>query len=285
MKTKQILSTIILLTIGNLSFAGITTSFPVLTLIVHELVGAEIEVNTLTQSGEEAHHFEMTPKKLMHLQKQDLLIVNGLGFEHWLDQLEKNKLLKGKIIVASQGVTPLKSPSLEVDPHAWHAPENLLQYIRNIHKALVVQYPNQKGALDLKAKNLNEKILLWKKQKEIQLARTSKSLCIITAHSAFSYLAEAFHFKSIALLGDHEGETLSPRQLTLKINELKALPQRAFFGDGSQQDPILKEWAKKTSTPWGGILLGDSLEQAPKNLTLMDYLEHNLSVIIKAAQY
>jgi zinc/manganese transport system substrate-binding protein len=273
------------MTFGNLSLAGVTTSFPVLTLIVHELVGPEIEVSTLTQSGEQAHHFEVTPKTLMHLQKQDLLIVNGLGFEHWLDQLEKNKLLKGKIIVATRGVTPLKDLSHKLDPHAWHDPENLVLYINNIHTALVSQYPNQKVALDLKLKTLNEKILTWKKQKEIQFAQLPKSFCIITAHSAFSYLARAFGFKSIALLGDHEGETLSPRQLTLKINELKTQPERAFFGDGTKQDTILKEWARKTSSPWGGVLIGDSLEQAPKNLTLMDYLEHNVSIITKAPQH
>lgn len=285
MKTKQILCIFAIIFVASLSSAGITTSFPILTLIVRELTGPEIEVKTLTHSGEEAHHFEMNPKTLMNLQQQDLLIVNGLGFEHWLAQIEKNKLMKGKIVVASEGVSALKSANNNLDPHAWHDPALLLVYIDNIQKALISRFPKQKHHFDEKAKTLKEKILNWKKQKDLQFAKLPHPFCIITAHSAFSYLARAFNFKSIALLGDHEGENISPRQLILKVKELETYPQRVFFGEGSQQDQTLKEWAKKTSSPWGGILLGDSLDQTPPSLDLLGYLEYNTSAILKATQF
>lgn len=270
---------------NGISFAkssGITTSFPILTLITNELIESvsDIKIQTLTKSGEEAHHFEMSAKTLIQLQQQDLLIVNGLGFEHWLQQIQLNKVLNRKIIVASKGINPLSNPLNLPDPHAWHDPDNLLIYIENIKNGLVERYPIHKNKFEEKSRELKLKIKEWKINTQSEFLKQNKSFIVVTSHSAFSYLANAFGFKNIALLGDHEGESVSARVLITKITEIKKMKIRLFFGDSSDQDSSLKDWSNKTSSIWGGILWGDTIAESSRPFTLLEYLKHNTDLIL-----
>ncbi len=71
-----------------------------------------------------------------------LLFVNGLGFEGWMDRLEKSSGFNGKVVVASTGVKPRTmveeeggTPETITDPHAWQDLGN--------GKLYVDQYPRR----------------------------------------------------------------------------------------------------------------------------------------------
>lgn len=283
MKIKQLLCIIIILS-HTAAQAGIATSFPIMTLITREIVQQDIEVFTLTNSGELAHHFEPSPKTLMQLRKQDLLIINGLGLEEWVPLLSRQSWLKEKIIEAANRVNPrsIDHENKHIDPHAWLSPVYILTYIDNIKEALVRQYPEKKALFEKRTIAVKGAIQKWHDKKKTQFTQQLSSCLVVTTHNAFGYLTENFNLKSMALLSDHEGETLSPRQLSLKIKEMKKTPLRVFFGDGSEHDVSLKNLAKKTDSEWGGILWGDSLPGNAATSSLLDYFEHNTSLILKA---
>jgi ABC-type Zn uptake system ZnuABC Zn-binding protein ZnuA len=49
------------------------------------------------------------------------VVVNGLGFEGWIDRLIKSSGYRGKLVVASQGSTPLRQPRrMHSGKHASH---------------------------------------------------------------------------------------------------------------------------------------------------------------------
>src|SRR5262249_56562444 len=74
-----------------------------------------------------------------------LLVVNGLGFEGWMDGLVRAPAAQAPIIMASAGVAPrqaAKPGSFEtatagVDPHAWQSPHNAEIYVANIRDGLI----------------------------------------------------------------------------------------------------------------------------------------------------
>lgn len=287
MNTNQLLCCIIFLFNAEASWAGITTSFPVLTMIVSELVNPEepsMAIRTLVHSGEEAHHFELSPKGLINLQKEKLLIVNGLQFEHWLDPVRAKIASKVKIVEAAEGIKPIRLSEKQIDPHAWHDPENLIIYVRNIEVALSEVYPHQKQFIRQQGEALRTKIQKWHAEKITEFKSLPLPFMIVTAHNSFAYFARAHGLKNLALLGDHEGETLSPRQLSTYLKEIRQAKHRLFLGDGNEQDTNLRGWAKKTSSPWGGELWGDTLPQRTPTLKTLEYLEHNTSVVIKSTR-
>lgn len=285
MNYKQILCFFVVnlfwVVIGN---AQITTSIPILTLITKEIVGTEIKIQTLISSSEAAHHFELSPKSLLLLSKQDLIIFNGLNLEQSLLSLKNKPLFASKIIEATHGITPLINKNGQPDPHAWHDPEKLIIYIDTITQALEKTYPQQKQKFQANSSALKRKLTQWKKEKLSLINRDKTVFLMITPHDGFQYLAQTFGFTNLSLIEDHHGESLSPKDLVLKIKELKNFSHRSFFGDGGSKDSTLKSLAHKTESFWAGTLWGEAPPSEVQSTSLMEYLDHNFQVLWLAYQ-
>jgi len=262
--------------------AGVLTSIPILTLITKELTGTEIPILTLVESGEAVHHFEISPKTLLMLSKQDLIIFNGLDLEQSLSILKSKPQFSKKIIEASNGISPILNKNGKPDPHAWHNPINLIKYIENIAQALTEKFPDKKKIFQNNSTILKNKILQWQKDKINIIKQFNKPLLIVTTHDGYRYLAQAFGITNLSLIEDHNGESLSAKTFTLKIKELKEFHYRSFFGDGSSKDKMLKSLSVTTNSLWGGLLWGETLplDQAPP--TLFEYLDHNFNTLQNA---
>ena len=99
-----------------------------------------MNVTTLVGPDGDPHTFELSPKDSAALSKADVVVVNGLGLEGWLDRLVKASGFKGQLVVVSTGV---KTHTLEedgktvTDPHAWNSAANGALYAQNILNGLV----------------------------------------------------------------------------------------------------------------------------------------------------
>ena len=81
-------------------------SFSILGDMVKQVGGDRVEVTTLVGPDGDTHVYEPTPADARNLAASNILFVNGLGFEGWMDRLEKSSGFKGPVVVASKGVTP-----------------------------------------------------------------------------------------------------------------------------------------------------------------------------------
>jgi zinc/manganese transport system substrate-binding protein len=81
-------------------------SFSILGDMVKQVGGDRVEVTTLVGADGDAHVYEPTPADAKNLVASNILFVNGLGFEGWMDRLEKSSGFKGPVVVASKGVSP-----------------------------------------------------------------------------------------------------------------------------------------------------------------------------------
>src|SRR6516225_9191095 len=117
----------------------VVASFSVLGEIVKEVAGDRADVHTLVGPDGDAHSFEPTPNDAKTLGSADLVIVNGLGLEKWMERLIEASGYKGRVVVASEGVRSrmmVEDGADVTDPHAWQNIANGRLYVRNIAKAL-----------------------------------------------------------------------------------------------------------------------------------------------------
>lgn len=68
---------------------NVVTSFSILGDITQEVGGDHVKVTTLVGPDGDPHTFEPSPKDSAALSKADVVVVNGLGLEGWLDRLVK----------------------------------------------------------------------------------------------------------------------------------------------------------------------------------------------------
>lgn len=82
-------------------------SFSILGDMVENVGGDRIEVATLVGPNGDAHVFNPTPADARTLADADIFFVNGLGFEGWMQRLERASGFTGALVVTSGGVMPI----------------------------------------------------------------------------------------------------------------------------------------------------------------------------------
>ncbi len=276
----------------------IAVSVPILKLITQEVTGPNAEIISLTHSGEDSHHLELSPKTIMQLKKFNFFIFNGMGLDnHWVQNLKNNSSLKIKYIEASKQIkVSLLSSDRTPDPHAWHNPDNLISYLETISLDLqnsLAAQPNAKEWVSHIQKNTNsfkEKLIRWKetqlelfnkKIKDSNNIANSKSIVVLTMHSEFNYLFNFFKLPTFAIIESHNEDSLSPKSLTKNLTEIKQFKKRIFFNEEGLDPSLFKEWSTKTGSLVGGTLWGDLPKDDSKSLTLLDYLNHNMGILLK----
>src|SRR5262249_36554179 len=112
----------------------VVASFSVLGDIVAEIGGDRIALRTPVGPDGDAHTFEPSPADAKAVAEADLVIVNGLGLEAWMDRLARSSGYRGPLVVASEGVRPrtmVEDGATVTDPHAWQDLANGRIYVSN----------------------------------------------------------------------------------------------------------------------------------------------------------
>ncbi|WP_428927705.1 metal ABC transporter substrate-binding protein [Marinibacterium sp. SX1] len=85
----------------------VVATFSILGDMVERIGGKSVAVTTLVGRGGDAHVYQPTPADARAVSEADLLFVNGLEFEGWLDRLIDASAFDGTRVVATEGITPM----------------------------------------------------------------------------------------------------------------------------------------------------------------------------------
>lgn len=94
---------------GSASPVKIVVSFTILEDMVKRVGKDHVQVTTLVGRNGNAHAYEPAPQDSKSLREADLLIMNGLEFETWMDRLITSSGYQKKIIHATDGIDLLKA--------------------------------------------------------------------------------------------------------------------------------------------------------------------------------
>jgi len=101
---------------------NVVATFSVLGDMVERIGGDHIELTTLVGPDGDAHVYQPTPQDARAVSEADVLIVNGLEFEGWLERLSEAADFKGTLVVATTGIEAI--PFEEGDDHDDHGDDH-----------------------------------------------------------------------------------------------------------------------------------------------------------------
>ena len=242
-------------------------SFSILGDMVQKVGGDRVELITLVGPDGDAHVYEPTPADARNLAASQILFVNGLGFEGWMDRLEKSSGFKGKVVVASTGVKPRTmveeeggTPETITDPHAWQDLENGKLYVDNIRDALIAVDPDGKSVYEANAANYLDAIAKEETAVKQALAALPKDRRkIITSHDAFGYFGAAYGLEVIAPEGVSTESEASAQDVAKIIRQIKTEKIPAVFMENITDHRLLDQIARETGAKIGGELYTDAL--------------------------
>jgi len=267
------------------------TSFSILGDMVKQVGGDRIDLVTLVGPDGDAHVFEPTPADANTLANGQILFVNGLGFEGWMERLEKSSGFKGKVVVASEGVSPRTMTEDEngkaeeiPDPHAWQSLANGKLYVANIRDGLIAVDPDGKEIYEANAAKYLDEIAAEDDAVKAALAKLPEDRRkIITSHDAFGYFGAAYGLEVIAPEGVSTEAEASAKDVAKIIRQIRADHIPAVFMENISDHRLLDQIARETGAKIGGTLYTDALSgpdgRAP---TYLDMFRNNVGALTAA---
>ena len=143
--------------------------------------------------------------------QSDLIIINGIGFENWVDRLDETNY-QGVIVDTSNNILDKVSIVNSGDPHIWLNPVYAKIQVQNIANAFSISDPeNQQFYQSNAAKYIDE---LDSLDSKIQNELSDCTHDFVSFHDAFSYFADEYDLNqhtivsSNGLHGDITAKTL-----------------------------------------------------------------------------
>lgn len=261
----------------------VIASFSILADMAQTIAGDAADVSALVGPNADAHVFEPSPTDARQLASADLIIVNGLHFEGWIDRLIVASAYRGPVVVASRGITP-RLLNDAPDPHAWQNISNAKQYVENIRQALVQAAPARSATINLRAAAYQQQLDLLEKTVIAQINTIPREARrVITSHDAFGYFGDRYGIEFLAPQGWSTGSEASAADVARIIQEIRSLKVRALFIENISDSRLVKHIASEAQVNVGGTLYSDALSlpgtEADTYLTLFS---HNITTLTHA---
>ncbi len=262
----------------------IVASFSIVADMVREIAPAALEVSALVGPDADAHVFAPTPAHGKRLAQAGLVVVNGLGFEGWIDRLIKVSGYGGAVVEASRGITPLQGGHHGIDPHAWQDLSLARRYVANLHDGLAERWPQHQAELKDRSAAYLDRLAALDRQVREQLGAIPRAQRrVITSHDAFGYYAAAYDVDFFAPQGWNTHSEPSAAAVARLIRQIKRDSVRALFVENISDPRLIQRIAQEAGARVGGTLYSDALSAAggPAD-TYLKLFEHNTRLLVAA---
>lgn len=264
----------------------ILTSSTILEDIVQNVAGDRLTVGSLLPVGVDPHSYQPTPQDTAKVSKSKVLVVNGAGYELFLEALLANADGERMLIETSAGL-PLRSDQDEhdIDPHLWLDPNHVIGYVENIREGLIQFDPE--GA-EMYRSNASayitqlEELDTWIDEQVAQIPPERRLL--VTNHEAFGYFAERYGFTVVGTVIESFSSDASPsaQQMAALVDQIESAKAPAIFLDASDNPSLAQQLAAETGVKVVTDLHLESLTDGMPAPTYIELMRDNVTKIIEA---
>ncbi len=279
----------------------VVATFSILGDMVKRVGGEHVDVTTLVGPDGDTHVYQPTPADARAVSEAQILVVNGLQFEGWLDRLIDASDFRGVRVVATDGIEPIagehgadgKHAEDDVheahdhgasDPHAWQSLRNAMIYVENIAEALAEADPENAGAFYRnRAAYVDDLEALDSEIRKIVAGLPAGRRTVVTSHDAFQYFARDYGLTFIAPQGLGTESEASAQDVVRLVQQIRDRGIRAVFIENLADPRLLERIADETGAAIGGTLYPGALSgpdgPAP---TYLDMMRHNAMTLAQA---
>lgn len=269
----------------NPAAGRVVASFSILADMARQLVPSGVEVTPLVGADSDAHVYEPSPADGRRLARADLVLINGLGFEGWIERMIKVSGYRGTVVVAAQTVQPRRAGG-GTDPHAWQDLALARRYVDQLGSALATRWPEHRDEIAQNTDRYRARIDQLDTQVREWLGAVPRSQRrVITSHDAFGYFGAAYGVDFLAPQGWNTHSEPSAAAVARLIRQIRQEGVRAIFVENISDPRLVERIAREGQVRLGGTLYSDALSQpggpADTYLKLMAHNAHSLAAALR----
>lgn len=254
----------------------IVASFSLLADMARELAPAGVEVWALVGANADAHVYTPTPADVRRLAQADVVVLNGLGFEGWIERMVKVSGFRGAMVVASRDIQPRRVGGA-ADPHAWQDLGMARSYAITLSQAFAQRWPAQQAQIKQRGDEYVARIEQLDAQVRGWLGAVPRAQRrVITSHDALGYFGAAYGVDFFAAQGWNTHSEPSAAAVARLIRQIKQHHVRAVFVENISDPRLLERIASEAGARVGGTLYSDALSlPGGPAATYLKLMEHN----------
>jgi len=256
---------------------SVMTSFYPLYEFTKQVGQDKVQVSLLVPPGIEPHDWEPTINELQKMHEANLIVINGIGFESWADDIDTiNSSVM--IVDTSTGVSLINIDHSGVDPHIWLNPVMAKTQVTNIVNALVKIDPTNEKYYRDNAKSYQAKLDSLDTKIKNELSACKKDF--ITFHNAFSYFSIQYDLNQHTILRSNDSHS-EPTLKTLEqiINLAKKFNIDVIFAEEALDTRTSQVIANEIGAK---VLVLSPIEVGDENSNYLSKMENNLSNLKEA---
>jgi ABC-type Zn uptake system ZnuABC Zn-binding protein ZnuA len=273
---------------GALSVLASTTF---LADMAQNVAGDRAKVESLLPIGADPHAYQAAPSDVAKITKSNVLIINGVEYEHFIKPLLENAGGERLIITASNGLKPNQmddeeNPGMMVgDPHMWLDVRRAVTYVENIRDGLSKADPNgtktyaaNADAYIAKLKDLDVWII-----KQVNTVPVERRL-LVTNHEAMGYFAQRYGFTVVgSILPSFSSEaSVSAKEIAAAVDAIRDSSAQAIFLGEVENSKLADQIGAETGVKVVNDLYLESLTDGAPAATYIDMMKHNVTEIVNA---
>jgi zinc/manganese transport system substrate-binding protein len=302
-----LLATVITLSPAALTSASaeplkVIASFSIIGDFAKNVGGERVEVTTLVGPDGDAHVYEPKPADAVAMAGADVVLVNGLHFEGFLERLVETSGAKAQIVELTKGVEPLKMQEEheaegeahdaaaeeeeghhhgDTDPHAFQSIANAKIYVKNIADAFCAADAEGCDAFKANAEAYTQKLSAAEDEVKAAVAAIPEDKrVIITSHDAFGYFEHEYGLTFLAPEGVSTEAEASAADVAALIRQVREDKASAIFVESITNARLAEQIATETGLKIGGTLYSDALSAADGPApTYIELMRNNIATI------
>ncbi len=263
--------------------------------VVSRVGGEDIELTVIMPPGVDPHGYEPTPADVAAVADADVVFLNGLGLEEFIEPLVANAGGTAQVVAVSSGIETIELAGghtdhdaagelHDVDPHVWFDPANVAAWTDSIQATLGELHPGSTEAYFGRARDFKEELDELDRWIEEQVAAIPpERRRLVTDHQVLGYFARRYGFEQVGSL--HGFSTLSEpsaAELAHLMDTINELAVPAVFV-GTTVNPTLAEMvAHDAGTRVVEIYTGSLGEPGGPAGTYLGFMRHDVSAIVEA---
>jgi len=169
--------------------------------VVQNIGGDLISLTTLIPVDTDPHSFEPAPQDAARVAEADVVFINGLNLDEFMQGLMNNAEAQGVVVTVSEGIETIASDEAEFaggDPHVWMNPLNVKIWADNIAEGLAAADPASSDVYRANAEaykiQLGE-LDTWAAEQISQIPVEQRLL--VTDHDSLGYFLDHYSFQFV----------------------------------------------------------------------------------------
>lgn len=221
--------------------------------------GNRVETWKIVPEGSDAHDFEPTIKDMGRLTETNLLFMNGLEMEPWVEKaVENSGNTELSIIDLSTGIDLIHLDEEEddhgddddhgdYDPHIWMSLDSLMIMAENVKTELTAIHPEGAEDFEKNFEAFKSEALSMKEEYQAKF-EAYKGRAFVTGHAAFGYMTRELGLVQKSVEGPFQEGEPTPKKLQDLINFVKTEGITTIFLEEAASPKVSETLARETGS-------------------------------------